>query len=236
MTLFSLLPFAAAIFSLSLAVLSLLPKRRSLATWCFFAGMAVLGIDSLFTGLTLRATEPFEALSGLTVGLILKSFVPAAWLVFSLTYSRGDYRESLARWRIPLAIVALLPVALALAFQQQLFEVVPAGEALRLRFGAVVKAVNVILLVATVWILMNLEHTFRSAIGTMRWRIKFVVLGLAVIFGARLYVRSQALLFSAYAMHWSGVESQDYQSANPSRAADSYYAVQRRGCLFPWDV
>jgi putative PEP-CTERM system histidine kinase len=41
----------------------------------------------------------------------------------------------------------------------------------------------------------------------MRWRIKFVVLGLAVIFGARIYVRSQALLFSAYDMNWPGVES-----------------------------
>ena len=60
------------------------------------------------------------------------------------------------------------------------------------------KALNVILLVAFVWILMNLEQTFRSAVGTMRWRIKFVILGLAVIFGARLYVRSQALLFSTY--------------------------------------
>ena len=83
----------------------------------------------------------------------------------------------------------------------------PAGEALQLRFGAMAKVLNVILLVANVWILMNLEQTFRSAVGTMRWRIKFVVLGLAVIFGARLYVRSQALLFSAYDMHWSGIES-----------------------------
>ena len=69
------------------------------------------------------------------------------------------------------------------------------------------KVLNVILLVAIVWILMNLEQTFRSAVGTMRWRIKFVVLGLAVIFGARLYVRSQALLFSAYDRNWSGIES-----------------------------
>ena len=209
MTLFSILPFAAAIFSLLLAIVSLLRKKRSLATWCFFAGMAVLGIDSLFTGLTLRATEPFEALSGLTLGLILKSFVPAAWLVFSLTYSRGDYRESLARWRIPLAIAVLLPIGLSLGFQQQLLEMTPIGPAdeVALRLGAMGKALNIILLVALVWILMNLEQTFRSAVGTMRWRIKFVVLGLAVIFGARLYVRSQALLFPTYDTHWSLVES-----------------------------
>ena len=41
----------------------------------------------------------------------------------------------------------------------------------------------------------------------MRWRIKFVVLGLAVIFGAHLYVRSQAILFSAHDLALSGVES-----------------------------
>ena len=32
----------------------------------------------------------------------------------------------------------------------------------------------------------------------MRWRIKFLVLGLGVIFSARIYTRSQALLFSHY--------------------------------------
>ena len=101
--------------------------------------MVVLGIDSLFAGLSLRAAELSEVLRWLTLGLIVKSFVPAAWLGFSLTYSRGDYRESLARWRIPLAIIALLPVGLSLGFQQQLLELVPAGpagEAMQLRLGA----------------------------------------------------------------------------------------------------
>jgi putative PEP-CTERM system histidine kinase len=209
-TIFSFLPFAAAIFGVLLALTSVLQKKPSLARWCFFAGMFVLGIESLFTGLSLRATQWSEVLRSQTLGLIVESFVPAAWLGFSLTYSRGDYRESLVRWRIPLAIVALLPIGLSLGFHQQLLELAPAGpadEGMLLRFGPMGKALNVILLVALVWILMNLEQTFRSAVGTMRWRIKFVVLGLAVIFGARLYVRSQALLFSAYDFHWSGVES-----------------------------
>ncbi len=210
MTLFTFLPFAAAILSLVVAFLRLLRKKPSLAGWCFFAGMALLGIESLFTGLSLRATQLSEVIRGLTLGLIVTSFAPAAWLVFSLTYSRGDYRESLARSRIPLAIVALLPIVLSLGYQKQLLEVVRtglAGEVLELRFGAIARALNGIFLVALVWILMNLEQTFRSAVGTMRWRIKFVVLGLAVIFGAHVYVRSQALLLSAYDMHWSGIKS-----------------------------
>ena len=41
----------------------------------------------------------------------------------------------------------------------------------------------------------------------MRWRIKYVVLALVVIFGARLYVRSQAILFSSPDLALWGVES-----------------------------
>ena len=41
----------------------------------------------------------------------------------------------------------------------------------------------------------------------MRWRIKYVILGLAVIFGAHVYVRSQAILFSVQDMALSSVES-----------------------------
>ena len=210
MTIFSFLPFAAAILSLILASVTLLPRKRSFARWCYFAGMALLGVASLCAGLALRADLPFEVARWLTQGLVAESFVSAAWLGFSLSYSRGDYRESLARWRIPLAVVALLPIGLSLGFQQQLVEGVPAGpvsDMLQLRLGAMGKALNVVLLVAQVWILMNLEQTFRSAVGTMRWRIKFVVLGLAVIFGARIYVRSQALLFSTYDIHWLDIES-----------------------------
>ena len=48
------------------------------------------------------------------------------------------------------------------------------------------KILNVLVLVSTVLILMNIERTFRAAVGTMRWRIKFLVLGLGVIFGARI--------------------------------------------------
>jgi putative PEP-CTERM system histidine kinase len=142
--------------------------------------------------------------------LTAKSFLPMAWLGFSLTYSRGDYRESLARWRIPLAIFALLPIGLSLGFKEQLLQVVlagPAGEVLQLHFGSMAKALNVVLLVAVLLALMNLEQTFRSAVGTMRWRIKFVVLGLALIFGAQIFVRSQAILYSAHDMALAGVES-----------------------------
>jgi putative PEP-CTERM system histidine kinase len=209
-TFFLLLPFAAALFSLLLAFISLVPKKRSRARLFFFAGMVALAVDSFLSGLILRATDLAEVLRGLTLGFIVKSFLSAAWLGFSLTYSRGDYRESFRRWGIPLTVLVLLPIGIALGFQHQLLELVAEGRALhgpQFGFSAVAKVLNIILLVANLWILMNLEQTFRSAVGTMRWRIKFVVLGLAVIFGARLYVQSEAVLFSVYDPHWLGLES-----------------------------
>ena len=210
MTLFSFLPFAAAIFALLLALASLLRKKPSRVTWCFFSGMVFLGIDSLVAGLGLRATELSEVLGRQTLGLIVKSFVAVAWLGFSMTYSRGDYRHLRARWKALLAIAALVPIGLSLGFQHELLEVVaagPASDGAQLRLGVMGKVLNAVLLVAAVWILMNLEQTFRSTVGTMRWRIKYVVLGLGVIFGARLYARSQALLFPTYDPLWPGIES-----------------------------
>jgi putative PEP-CTERM system histidine kinase len=172
--------------------------------------MALLGVAALCAGFTLRADPPFEAAAWLTRELVVESFIPAAWLGFSLSYSRGDYRESLTRWKIPLSLVVLAPIGLSLGFGHQFVKgmpVAPVGDMLPLHLSAMGKTLNVILLVAQVWILMNLEQTFRSAVGTVRWRVKFVVLGLGVVFGARIYVQSQALLFSTYDVHWLEIES-----------------------------
>src|SRR5262249_36501639 len=46
-------------------------------------------------------------------------------------------------------------------------------------------------------VLMNLERTLRACVGTMRWRIKFMVLGLGLLFAVRIYTSSQCLLYSA---------------------------------------
>ncbi len=54
---------------------------------------------------------------------------------------------------------------------------------------------------------MNLEKTFRSAVGTMRWRIKFIVLGLGIVFGARIYTLSQGLLFSGEVLALTDVDT-----------------------------
>lgn len=190
-------PFAAAICGVVLAFASLLRRKPSRATWCFFAGMIALSIDTLLTGLTLSAADAQDGIWWVRVSLISKSVIPAIWLAFSLTYSRGDATTG-RHWKVVLLIIGLLPATLAIGFANQLLQVVPTapgGE--RLQFGPLARPFNIVLLTGLVLTLMNLEQTFRATIGTMRWRIKFVVLAFAVIFGARLFVQSQAILFSA---------------------------------------
>ena len=202
----------AGFFSLLLAGVSLVRRKPSPATWCFFAGMTALGIDSILTGLALRATQ-LGRLDLLADGGIRRQVLRAGDLavlqpdLLAQRLPRVPWPAGESRW----PFVGLLPIGCCLlVFHDQLFQVVPAGTAgdvWRLQFGAMANALNVIYLVALVLILMNLEQTFRSAVGTMRWRIKFVVLALVVIFGARLYVRSQAILFSAPDIALWGVES-----------------------------
>lgn len=204
------LPFVGAALGLVLAAASLLRRQASPATWCFVAGMTVLSVESIFAGFSLRATDLPDVLRWLTLQFAAASFAPVAWLAFSLTYSRGDYRESLRRWRAPLAAFAALPIGLSLLFRDQVLRVVqvgPDGATWALRFGVVGTALNAIVLVAYVLVLTNLEQTLRAAVGTMRWRIKLVVLGLAVLFGARLYAAANAILYSVHDVSLSAIES-----------------------------
>src|SRR5687767_7327012 len=155
MNVFFQLPFIAGFFSLLLAGFSVVRKRPSAATWCFFAGMTALGADSILTGLSLRAARPAAVNSFLPATSLVKCFIPVIWLGFSLTYSRSGYRQFLHRWRVALAVIGLLPVTIWLVFQDELVQVVPdaVSGSWRLQFGAIATALNAVLLVALVLIM-----------------------------------------------------------------------------------
>jgi len=190
---FFLLPFVAGFCSLLLAAVSLLRRKPTPATWCFSAGMVALGLDSTFTGLSLRAAQQGDVVAWLTPAFVANSFIPIAWLGFSLIYSRSNYRDFLVRWKFVLALFAALPVAAVAAVSR--LPGMP-DELWWLQPSPLTTTLNAVFLIALVLVLTNLEQTFRAAVGTMRWRIKFVVVAVAIILGTQLYVRSQAILFS----------------------------------------
>lgn len=125
------------------------------------------------------------------------SLLPAPWLLFSLTFARGNAAAFIRKWRFILWAALVLPAVVAIAFRQNLFGLLRPddghGWSLGLRWAGL--SLYVFIVAACVLILTNLERTFRASVGTMRWRIKFMLLGVGVIFVVRIYTSSQALLF-----------------------------------------
>lgn len=193
----ALISFIAALFSAALAF-TICWRGRGTAHRSFAAGMFALAVESLFMGLAIESRLPEERIFWEQCRLTAMSFLPGTWLFFSLSYARGNYRDFLRRWRFLLAAAFLIPISLAFIYQGRLISGLNTADGhsvFVLRPVGVM--LNLLFLAGAVLILMNLERTFRAAIGTMRWRIKFMIVGLGVLFAVRCYGATQALLFHA---------------------------------------
>ena len=172
--------------------------------------MLTFALENLFGAIWREAVNPETAAFWGMLTLVTKSFLPGIWLCFSFTYSRGSARTLPARAWFLVLTALLIPVGMSLVFRDQLVPLSPyteSGANWWVRSHAAAKTLNCFQLIAAVVILMNLEKTFRSAVGTMQWRIKFIVIGLGIVFGASIYTMSQALLFSEDVLVLSDVDT-----------------------------
>jgi putative PEP-CTERM system histidine kinase len=181
-----------------------------MATWCFAIGMLIFALENLFGAKWREADVAETAAFWGSLTLVMKALFPGIWICFSLTYSRGSPRTLPLRSRLLILAAFIIPVGISLIFKNQLLPVSPYTDSDAnwwVRSHAAARTLNGFQLISAVVVLMNLERTFRSAVGTMQWRIKFIVIGLGIIFGARVYTTSQALLFSEGILVLSGVDS-----------------------------
>jgi putative PEP-CTERM system histidine kinase len=128
--------------------------------------------------------------------LIPQAIAPAVWLLFVLKYSRGNFESSIRSWLPILFLLAAVPIAAITLFPESVL--VPAADLdvrQELAIGMAGFVLYLAIVLASALILINLERTFRAAVGTMRWRIKYVILGTAAIFTVKLYTASQVVLF-----------------------------------------
>lgn len=198
MNFITLLPLISAGCAAALAF-AVLARRRNAADWAFAGGMLALALEAFCVART--------ALPGLLADDLLKwqqwsqvsaSALPGFWLLFSFCYARGNAREFLTRWRWLVGAAFVIPISLALFFRGQLVVSVRNGTVASSHFfvlGWPGIALKLLLLASAILILTNLERTFRASVGTMRWRIKFMLMAVGLILIVRIFTVSQALLF-----------------------------------------
>lgn len=190
--------YVAAGVTAGVAVVALWRDPRSFVHRIFALGMVMFAIEAGLTGLVFQASSLDVFLFRQRLQTIAASFLPAVWLLFSVTFARANYREQLSRWQWVLILSFLLPVSMVMLFRDAFFTGSPVltdTSTLFLRIGWSGYAWHILWIAFAVMILMNLERTFRHATGHMRWQTKFMFLGVGGIFGAHLFTDSQAVLF-----------------------------------------
>jgi putative PEP-CTERM system histidine kinase len=189
----------ASLWALGLACAALANKSPGLTVFSFVVGMILFVVDALLALASVRVTESDVLLRFEAIRLTVMSALPAAWLAFSLSWSRGNANKFLSSWKPILVASCLLPVVPLVGFNElfRLDQALAEVQEPVVVLSWLSRGLHLAILVSAVLVLMNLERTFGAAVGTLRWRIKFVVLGLGLIFAARVYTSSQALLYSA---------------------------------------
>ncbi len=199
MTIPAVISYSAAYFSLIVAAAVLLRDRRSFAHRVFAGGMFLFAVEELFRGISYGAVLPSEIFYWQRRVIAVSSLLPAVWLGFSISYARINHESLLSRWKWVLWSVGLTPILLVVGFRRSLFgDAVYPGDPgqLYIPLQWPGKALEFCFLLVSVLILFNLERTVRSSIGRIRWQIKFMAVGVGVLFALRIYLVSQSLLFS----------------------------------------
>jgi hypothetical protein len=176
---------ASSLFSLGLAVYVLYQNPRKIENVSFSAGMTTLSFIAFGHYMDYHSFTP-EFWGNLAfAGQI---FLPVPWLVFSIVFARTDPSNHLRKWRAGIGGVSLISLVFLGIFIYTCFNN-------KLAFETVRYWIVIFLMVVLTLILANFELTVRSGEHQQRWRIKFLVFGIASIFFFMIFNFSYVLLF-----------------------------------------
>jgi putative PEP-CTERM system histidine kinase len=195
----SVLSFTAASISLLMAAAALLRDRHSFVHRLFAAGLFLLAAEEVCRGASSGAILPQDVIYWQKWVIAVAALSPAVWLGFSISYARINPQSFVSKWRWILIGVSIVPILFVAVFRESLFAgsmVLEDAARWSVALAWPGKVLQVFFLGVSVLILFNLERTIRSSIGRMRWQIKFMALGVGVLFALRIYLASQSLLFS----------------------------------------
>lgn len=194
----AILPTSGAILCLSLGLFTLSRNLKNPANIGFALGMASLALVEAGDAIVLYSSiDQAAALKGMQLSLVGQSFMPVAWLIFSVFFARGNYSDILSRWALVFVLLSAAAIFFAVqAVSTGFMTVLWAGEGRHLfMVGTLGKYFYIYLIIGFVLNLVNLESTIRSSSGDERWRIKYIIIGVGGILFFFIYLASQSLLF-----------------------------------------
>jgi putative PEP-CTERM system histidine kinase len=194
----ALAPLAAVVTSLMLAGMSLLRPPRRLRQLTFAVGMVALALESgLIYKLLFDSMLPSDHAWWLAALHVMTFLTPIPWCFFVFLSGRAADAPMLSGWRILFGLGTLCLVgASVVSVYWPLFLVPDLPAPFRFaKLTAVGRGGIALQLLATIAVLYGLEPSLRNSYGSLRWRLKYLALGVGGIFVVRFYLLSQVLLF-----------------------------------------
>ena len=177
---------ASSLFSLVLAAYVLHQNPRKTENISFAAGMTTLSIIAFSHFMDFQSFNPEFWKNLAFAGRI---FLPVPWLVFSIVFARTDPSSHLRKWRAWIGGVSLISLIMIGIYLYTSF------NSDELAIETVRYLIAIFLVVALTLVLANFEWTLRSGEHRQRWRIKFLILGIASIFLFMIFNFTYFLLF-----------------------------------------
>jgi putative PEP-CTERM system histidine kinase len=199
-----LAPLAAVATSLILAGISLLRPPRRLRQITFAIGMAALALESLLVyKLLFDSITPAEHALWTAAFHAMTFLTPIPWCFFVFLSGRDVNAHIPSGWRIAfgLGTAGLVVASVASLFWPCFLVPDVRGPFQFAKLTEVGQVGIAIELLATIAVLYGLEPSLRNSYGSVRWRLKYLTLGLGGIFAVRFYLLSQVLLFRVLDRH-----------------------------------
>jgi len=191
MTFFSLLSFFNALLCIGLMIAGYAQERRSLVHRAFAFGILFLAFSEICVGMAAISGDSRFFWERVQIGFA--AFLPGSWLLFALSFARS--RDAWKQYKGSLVAAFVLPLFFALPpWSSVLLPEVSLENGPIIRLGAAGYFFHLGLLLSSVIVLTQIEQTLHTTVGIQRYRVKFMVLGVGVLFSALIYSASQALV------------------------------------------
>jgi putative PEP-CTERM system histidine kinase len=196
-----ILPALSAALCVGLGLFTLRKNPRHTSNIGFTAGLACLALTEAGSALALMPGAGL-ALTGMTGVMLGQALLPAAWLVFTSVFGRGNYRDLSANQlylTLGTAAISVIFCALLISTPDSFVSVgsVFTEDPLFFTLGPAGKYLYIFFIIGMVLNLVQLENTLRASKGSTRWNVKYLVFGVGSILAFFIYLATQSLLFSA---------------------------------------